>query len=45
MLLAACMNYRETADQSFGTDLMFFSAILIFIVAAILFGQENQQSS
>ena len=45
VLLAACMNYRETADQSFGTDLMFFSAILIFIVAAILFGQENQQSS
>jgi hypothetical protein len=39
------MNYRETADLSFGTDLMVLSAVLIFIVAAILFGQENQQSS
>jgi len=39
------MNYRETADLSFWTDLMFLSAVLIFIAAAILFGQENQQAS
>ena len=42
VLLAACMNYRETATMSFGTDLMVLSAVLIFVAASVLYRQETQ---
>ena len=40
-LVAAIMNYRETVTASWGTYLMFVSAILIFIVAGLLYRQET----
>jgi len=42
VLLAACMNYRETATLSLGTDLMVLSAVLIFVAASVLYRQETQ---
>jgi hypothetical protein len=35
------MNYRETAVLSFGTDLMFLSAVLIFVAAGMLYRKEE----
>lgn len=41
VLLAACMNHRETAALSFETDVMFLSSVLIFIAAAVLHKKED----
>jgi hypothetical protein len=41
VLLAACMNYRETAGLSFAADLMLLSAVLIFSAAGVLYRQEQ----
>ena len=40
-LFAAFMNYRESVTVSLGTYLMFISAILIFVVAGMLYKQEK----
>jgi hypothetical protein len=42
VLLAACMNYRETASLSFEAELMLLSAVLIFAAAGMLHRQEQR---
>jgi len=41
VLLAACMNYRESAGLSLGADLMLLAAVLIFSAAGVLYRQEQ----
>jgi nitrate reductase gamma subunit len=42
VLLAACMNYRETAGLSFEAALMLLSSVLIFAAAGVLYRNEQQ---
>jgi hypothetical protein len=41
VLLAAYMNYRETAGLAFETCLMLLAAVLIFAAAGVLYRQEQ----
>jgi len=42
ILFAACMNYRESAGMSMGTDLILLAAVLIFTTAGVLYVNEQQ---
>ncbi len=41
VLLAACMNYRETAGLSLGADMMLLAAVLIFSAAGVMYRQDQ----
>jgi hypothetical protein len=41
ILFSVCMNYRENAGMSIGTDLMLLSAVMIFAAASVMFRLEQ----